>query len=120
MAVLKTTSPWPRTSAPIASPTNERPSSRTSAANGLSLKDHRLVEPVLLLQEDLNALALRSGHVLAHVVGPDRELAMAAVGQHRELDRARASVLEQRVERRAHRPSVVYDVVHQHHRQTVD
>src|SRR3989442_39542 len=49
MAVLKTTSPTPVTSAPSAPPTKARPSSRTSAARLLSsAHDHRLGDPLLL------------------------------------------------------------------------
>src|SRR6266567_6602012 len=84
MAVLKTTSPSPSTSAPRARPRKERPSSRTRAASGApgsALKYHRRVEPFDLLQADLDPLALRGGHVLAHVVGPDRELPVPAVDQ---------------------------------------
>src|SRR6266513_627951 len=99
MAVLKTTSPWPSASAPSARPTNDRPSSRTKAAADLGRpararrlagNDHRLVEAVLLGHQHLDALGVRGGHVLANVVRADRQLAMAAVDEDRQLDRARS------------------------------
>src|SRR5713101_1765308 len=86
MAVLKTTSPWPRTSAPSAAPTKARPSSSTSAAwRFLDGNYHRLVDAVLLGDEDLDALRVRGGHVLADVIGTDRQLAVAAVHEHDHL-----------------------------------
>src|SRR5713226_1529204 len=86
MAVLKTTSPSPRTSAPSAAPTKARPSSRTSAAwRFLDGNDHRLVDAILLGDEDLDALRVRRGHVLADVVGADRQLSVAAVDEHDHL-----------------------------------
>src|SRR5437868_197208 len=91
MAVLKTTSPSPSASAPRARPRKERPSSSTRAACGApvsALKYHRRVEPFDLLEADLDPLALRGGHVLAHVVRADRELPVPTVDQHRELDGA--------------------------------
>src|SRR5712691_7286807 len=77
IAVLKTTSPSAATSAPSAAPTNARPSSSTSAACGLmepfALADnnHRLVDAVLLLDQNLDPFRVGSRHVLADVVGPD-------------------------------------------------
>ena len=60
------------------------------------------------------------GQVLAHVVGPDGQLAVAAVGQHRQLHPRRAAVVEQRVDGRAHRAAGVEHVVDQHHRGVVE
>src|SRR5258707_15505297 len=112
MAVLKTTSPWPSASAPSGRPTNDRPSSRTKAAYLLLAgNDHRLVDTVLLGHEHFDALRVGGGHVLADVVGPDRQLAMASVDQHRELDRARPAEVEQRFHRRPRSPPVVDDGV---------
>src|SRR5438093_6711515 len=100
MAVLNTTSPWPVTSAPSAAPTKARPSSSTRAAWAfLDANDHRLVDAVLLLDEDLDALRVRRRHVLAHVVGPDRQLAVPPIDQHGQLDRARAPKVHQRIHR---------------------
>src|ERR1700682_4367209 len=98
IAVLKTTSPSPTTGAPSATPTNARPSSSTRAAKGLSAgNDHRLVDAVLFSHEDLDSLGVRGGHVLPYVVRPDRKLAVPAIDEHGQLDRARASEIHQRV-----------------------
>jgi hypothetical protein len=94
MAVLKTTSPSPRTSAVIVA--------------------------VLLGDEDLDALGVRSGHVLADVIRSYRQLAMAAVDEHRQLDRPRAPEVHESVHGRARGAAVVDDVVHQHNHLAVD
>src|SRR5712691_12612681 len=110
--VLKTTSPSPMTSAPSATPTKARPSSRTSAAwRFLSGNDHRLVDAVLLLHQHLDALGVRGRHVLADVVGADGKLAVAAVDEHGELDRAGPPEIHHRVHRRAGGAPMVDDVV---------
>src|SRR5215218_6152425 len=44
---------------------------------------------VLLLQAHVDALRVRGGEILADVIGPDGELAMAAIDQHRQLDASR-------------------------------
>src|SRR5487761_195538 len=117
IAVLKTTSPTPMTSAPSGVPTNARPSSSTRAAClfgapfALAGNDHRLVDPVLFLDQDLDPLGVRGRHVLADVVRADRQLAMAAVDQDRQLDRAWASEVHQRIHGRTRSASVVDDVV---------
>ena len=64
---------------------------------------------------DVHALAGRGGQVLAHEVGTDRQLAVAAVGQHREADRGRAPVGKQRLDRGADGAAGVEDVVDQDH-----
>src|SRR5215472_6273388 len=95
MAVLKTTSPWPSTWAPRARPAKERPSSRTRAAwrgagSGIAAPhDRRRVLAVRLPEDDLDALVPGRRHVLAHVVGADRQLPVAPVDQHGQLDGAR-------------------------------
>src|SRR5947209_6717960 len=112
IAVLKTTSPSPITAAPSGVPTNARPSSSTSAAwVGLTGNDDRLVDPVLVRDEHLDPLAVRGGHVLAHVVGTDRHLPVAAVQQDRQLDRARATEVHEGVHRRPRCTPMVNDVV---------
>ena len=58
------------------------------AGASLRLDDGDLVDAVDLLDADVDALAARGGQVLADVVGPDRQLAVAAVGEHRELHAA--------------------------------
>src|SRR5260370_10513761 len=112
MGVLKRPSPWPRTSAPSAAPTKARPSSSTSAAwRFLDGNYHRLVDAVLLGDEDLDALRVRGGHVLADVIGTDRQLAVAAVDEHRQLDRPRAPEVHQRIHRGSRPPPVVDDIL---------
>src|SRR5579864_397496 len=122
MAVLNTTSPSPTTSAPSGTPTNERPSSSTSAADVLPLagNDHRLVDAVLLVDQHLDALVLGGRHVLADVVGADRQLAMTAVDEHGELNRPRPSEVHERVHRRARGAAVVDHVVDQNYDLVVD
>ena len=56
----------------------------------------------------------------AHEVGLDGQLAPAAVDQHRELNEARAPVVDENVHSRAHRAAGVEHVVHQHHRPALD
>jgi len=56
------------------------------------------------------------GKVLADVVGTDRQLAMAAVGEHGELHALRAAVVEQRLDRRAHGAAREQHVVDDHDR----
>src|SRR6267143_5483171 len=98
MAVLNTTSPSPTTSAPRAAPTKARPSSRTSAAWRLSDGNyHRLVDSVLLGDEHLDALRVRGGHVFTDVIGTYRQLAVAAVDEHGQLDRPRAPEVHERI-----------------------
>ena len=53
----------------------------------------------------------RRRQVLADVVGPDRQLAVAAVDEDRELHARRPAVVEERVDRRADRAARVEDVV---------
>src|ERR1700686_780872 len=121
IAVLKTTSPSPTTSAPRASPTNALPSSSTRAATlFLAGNDHRLVDAIFLGHQDLDPLRVRGGDVLAHIVGPDRELSMSAVDEDRQLDGLRAAEVHQCVHRRARRPAVMDDVVHEDHDLAVD
>src|ERR1700680_3263536 len=106
MAVLNTTSPCPTESAPSAAPTNARPSSRTRAPTlGADLVDnnHRLIDPVLLLDQHLDAFGVRGRHVLADIVGADGKLSVAAVDQDRELDRLGAGGVHARIHRRARR-----------------
>src|SRR5260370_6843109 len=98
MAVLKTTSPSPSRSAPSAAPTKARPSSSTRAAwRCLDGNYHRLVDAVLLEDEDLDALGVRRGDVLADVIGADRYLSVTPVDQHGQLDRPRATEVHQRI-----------------------
>src|SRR2546429_9302807 len=112
MSMLKTTTPSPYKSSPRDAPKNARPASRTRAANDfLSGNDHRLVDAVLLGDQDLDVLCIGGGHVLAHVVRPYRQLAVAAVDEHGELNRAWPPKIHERVHRRARRAAMVDDIV---------
>jgi hypothetical protein len=61
----------------------------------------------------LNAFAAGGRQVLAHVVGADGKLAMAAIDKARELDPRGPSVLEQGLDRGSDRPAGREDVVDQ-------
>ena len=80
------------------------------------LGDRDLVGAVDLADADVDALVARGRQVLADVVGADRQLAVAAVGQHGELHARGAPVVEQRLDRRAHRAAGVEHVVDEHDR----
>src|SRR6266550_6364923 len=114
IAVLKTSSPSPTTSAPSGAPRKARPSSSTSAAKDSAGNDHRLVDAVFLVDEDIDPLGIRRRHVLADVVRTDRKLTVSAVDKDRKLDRARPAEVHQRIHRGAGRASVVNYVVDQH------
>ena len=56
-------------------------------------------------------LLARGRHVLADVVGPDRQLAMAAIDEDGEADRLRPAEVDEGVHRGPDRPAGVQDVV---------
>ena len=74
-----------------------------------------VVAAVDLREAHPHVLARPGGQVLAHEVGPDRQLAVAAVDQDRELHRAWAAELGERVERGADGAAGEEHVVDQHH-----
>src|SRR5204862_3052638 len=78
------------------------------------LRDQDAVDFVHLDELDLDALVTGGGQVLADVVGPDRQLAVAAVGEHCELHPVGPAVGEERLDRGANRAAGVEDVVHEH------
>ena len=82
---------------------------------GRGAADRDLVEPVDLLEPDVDALPARGRQVLADVVGADRKLAVAAVGEHRELHPLGSPVVEQRVDRRPGGAPGEQHVVDEHH-----
>ena len=82
--------------------------------------DRDLVAAVDLLDVDVHALVGGGRQVLADVVGPDRQLAVAAVDQHRQLHPRRAAVVEEHVDRRADGAAGVEHVVDDHDRAVVD
>src|SRR4029079_9675573 len=75
------------------------------------LDQQHLVDLVDLDELHLHALLARGGQVLADVVGANGKLAVAAVGEHRELDARGPAVLEQCVDRGTDRSPGVEDVV---------
>ena len=68
----------------------------------------------------MDVLAARGRQVLADVVGADRQLAVAAVGEHGELHARRAAVVEQRLDRGADGAAGEEHVVDDHDRQPGD
>ena len=64
----------------------------------------------------VDVLGARGRQVLADVVRPDRQLAMAAVDEHRQLHARGPAVVEQRLDRRAHRAAGEQHVVDDHDR----
>jgi hypothetical protein len=81
--------------------------------------DEDRVLAVDLLELDPDDLLARRRHVLADVVRPDRQLAMAAVDEDREADRLRPPEVDERVHRRPDRPARVEDVVDEDDRRAV-
>src|SRR5438034_11807142 len=69
------------------------------------------VDLVDLDELHLDPLVARGRQVLADVVGPDRQLAVAAVGDDGKLDAGRTAVVEERLDRSPDRPAGVEDVV---------
>ncbi len=72
------------------------------------------VDLVHLDELHLDALVAGGGQVLADVVGADRQLAVAAVDEHGELDALGPAVVEERLDRGADRAAGVEDVVDEH------
>src|SRR6266496_2259948 len=75
------------------------------------LQEDDAVDLVHLDELDLDAFAARGRQVLADVVGPDRQLAVAAVDEAGELDAGGPSVIEERLDRGPDRAAGVEDVV---------
>src|SRR5947208_10711885 len=69
------------------------------------------VDLVHLDELHLDSLVARGRKVLADVVGADRQLAVAAVDEHGELDALGPSVVEERLDRGPDRAARVEDVV---------
>src|ERR687889_1908981 len=89
----------------LASVSLMRPTANAAARSRISRSSSRLVSsrvrkllfsnddhpvlPIGLLQVDKHPLASRGRHVLTDVVGPDRQLSVAAVDENRQPDRRR-------------------------------
>ena len=82
--------------------------------------DRDAVVSVVFGETHLDVLTARGGHVLADVVGAQRQLAVAAVDEHRELHGAGPADVAQGVERGAHRAAGVEDVVDEDDQRAVD
>ena len=80
-------------------------------ATSARLGDRHLVDLVALLEAHVDPLLARRRQVLADVVGADRQLAVAAVAEHGELDPLRAAVVEEGLDRGPHRAAGEEDVV---------
>ena len=93
--------------------------SATGSRTALALDLHAVLA-VDLLELDVDDLLARRRHVLAHVVGADRELAVAAVDEDREADRLGPPEVDQRVHRRPDRAARVQDVVDEDDRAAVE
>ena len=76
--------------------------------------------PSISCEPHLDALLERGRQVLADVVGLDRQLAVAAIDQHDQLDGARPAEVDERVERGADRAPGVEHVVDQQDATVVD
>src|SRR5215813_12217576 len=90
--------------------------SSSGVGSGVGFLDHDAVLPVVLVEQDLDRLAARRRQVLPYVVRPNRELTMPSIHQDGQLDHARATEVDDRVERRPDRPARVEDIVDQHDR----
>jgi hypothetical protein len=84
------------------------------------LGDEDAVDLVHLDELDLHALVAGGWQVLADVVGADRKLSVAAVGEDGELDALRAAVAEERLDRGPDRAAGVEDVVDEHARHPLE
>ena len=86
-----------------------------SSAQRVAGHDGDLVDSVDLGQPDPDPLAGPGRDVLAHVVGPDRQLAVATVHQHGQPDRPRPAEVAQGIQGGPHRTAGVEHVIDQHH-----
>src|SRR5258708_7837264 len=121
IAVMEKASLSPTGSASRGSPTSALPSSSTRAAKlFLSGNDHRLVDAIVFGHENLDPLCVGGRDILSDVVRPDRQLAVSAVDEDRQLDGLGAAEVHQRVHRRAGRPAVMDHVVDEDHDLAVD
>src|SRR6478735_9827560 len=82
---------------------------------GLLRDEQDAIDFVDLDELDLDALVAGGWQVLADVIRADGELAVAAVGEHGQLDALGPAVAEERVDGRADRAAGVEDVVDEHH-----
>ncbi|CDN45049.1 hypothetical protein BN871_GH_00050 [Paenibacillus sp. P22] len=84
------------------------------------MNDCHDVFPVHFSQRYADVLFLGGWHVLAYIIGTDRQLPVSAVHEHGKLDRLRPALIHQGVHRRADRASGVQDVIEQDDTLVVD
>src|ERR1700678_3417012 len=75
-----------------------------------------VVVRTLRCEHDVDMLAAARRANFSEVVGLDREFAQAAIDQHGQTNRTRPPEVGHGIERRAHRPSGIEDVVDDHDR----
>src|SRR6266550_4472180 len=89
-------------------------------APDLDAIDENGVLVVDLLEVDLDDLLARGRHVLADMIGPDRQLAVAPVDEYGQADGLRPTEVDERVHCGADRPPGVEDVVDEDDRRAVE
>ena len=111
--------PVPTGTSPSAAPPPSAAASRAALVR-LAPREHHLVSPVFLAHQHLHRLVAGGGEHAADVVGPDRQLAVATVDEHGQLDASRPAEVDQLVERRPYGASREEHVVDHDHRAAVD
>ena len=77
---------------------HRRASMRHATPTGTSRRSMTTSSRLVHLRDPhVDHLVARRGHVLAHVVGPDGQLAMAAVDEHRQSDRRGPTLVHERI-----------------------
>src|SRR2546428_5268338 len=89
-------------------------------ARNLLLHDQHFVLAIQLRHADFDHFIGIGGNRFPDDIGVDGQLAMPAIDQHRQHDRARTPEIDQRVERRANRAAGIENIVDQHHDFVVD
>jgi hypothetical protein len=82
--------------------------------------DGHLIDPVSLHQPDSDILITRTGHILAHVVGPYRQLTVPTVNEHYQVYRPGATEVNQGIHGGTNAATGVEYVINQHHCLTFD
>ncbi len=85
---------------------------RTELSN--ALPNHNLLHAVRILQQHGHILECGSRHILSDVVRADGQLPVPSVDEHRELDHAWTSDVEERIHRCANRAPRVEHIIHKY------
>src|SRR5271170_964810 len=80
----------------------------------MSISDYDRIGAVDLRESHVNALTMRCLDILAYVIGANRNFALSAIDQHRELNRLRTAEVRDGVERGTHGSPGIQHVVNQH------